>query len=456
MMFKYVCLALFITWYQLSADGHPAKTDVRSIDSMIDKETEAFLSVEAEESSHNNVRDKRTVGFLRQLFPGISQIIDRKIQQITRFLFRVVGRLVLRGGGAGAGGAAGGGGAAGETTSRRISITLPTYPPSTDDEEEDGQQDVPAATEVPAIVEMPVATEAPAAAAPEAITEGLQAFRSAITEVTSGLDIRITTEGPVADSAPAASADSAVEMIAITTTAAAAVTAATPTTVAATTAATTTAAVADVTTTTMATTTAAATAAAITTTNSPTTQRPSDSDNTVGTGIVKRTARDVSAEESNSSPKKSPLIDTDNDEIASSDKVLSKAASDDVSSLTADVADEDPRNKRFLLNSGGGGGSGGGSGNFLFDLIRLVAGSGANQDRDESSNIAPVEAESAVVQDVNSKEDGYSVGVPGPLTRIFVIANRGVANLVQDLILRLAQTTERIVNFKARLITSLI
>lgn len=37
MMFKYVCLVLFITWYQLSADGHPAKTDVRAIDSMIDK-----------------------------------------------------------------------------------------------------------------------------------------------------------------------------------------------------------------------------------------------------------------------------------------------------------------------------------------------------------------------------------------------------------------------------------
>lgn len=66
---------------------------------------------------------------------------------------------------------------------------------------------------------------------------------------------------------------------------------------------------------------------------------------------------------------------------------------------------------------------------------QLVAGSGANQDRDESSNVGPVEAESAPVPDVNSKEDGYSVGVPGPLTRIFVIANRGVANLVQDLIL---------------------
>jgi len=68
---------------------------------------------------------------------------------------------------------------------------------------------------------------------------------------------------------------------------------------------------------------------------------------------------------------------------------------------------------------------------------QLVAGSGANQDRDESADSVPAEAGEAqeVHADVNAKEDGYNVGVPGPLTRIFVIANRGVANLVQDLIL---------------------
>lgn len=137
----------------------------------------------------------------------------------------------------------------------------------------------------------------------------------------------------------------------------------------------------------------------------------------------------------------------------SSDNALSSNAEDDAQAET--VTDEDPRNKRFLFNLRGG--AGGGSGNFLFDLIRLVAGSGANQEKDESADSVPAEGETQEVHtDVNAKEDGYSVGVPGPLTRIFVIANRGVANLVQDLILRLAQTTERIVNFKARLITSLI
>lgn len=36
MMIKYMCLVLFITWYQL-ADGHPANSDVQSLDSMIEK-----------------------------------------------------------------------------------------------------------------------------------------------------------------------------------------------------------------------------------------------------------------------------------------------------------------------------------------------------------------------------------------------------------------------------------
>lgn len=36
MMFKYMCLVLFITWYQL-ADCHPASSNVKAIDSMIEK-----------------------------------------------------------------------------------------------------------------------------------------------------------------------------------------------------------------------------------------------------------------------------------------------------------------------------------------------------------------------------------------------------------------------------------
>lgn len=53
---------------------------------------------------------------------------------------------------------------------------------------------------------------------------------------------------------------------------------------------------------------------------------------------------------------------------------------------------------------------------------QLVAGSGNAQSGDGTN------AAQEVV-----KDDG--VGVPGPLTRLFVVANKGVAALIQDLIL---------------------
>lgn len=108
-----------------------------------------------------------------------------------------------------------------------------------------------------------------------------------------------------------------------------------------------------------------------------------------------------------------------------------------------EAEDDENRNKR-LVNFGFGGstsGSGAGSGNFLFDIIRLVAGSGSQGN--SSGGVA-------------GKADDTPEAVPGPVTRLFVIANRGISNLIQDLILRLAATSERIVNFKARLITSII
>ncbi|XP_021919098.1 uncharacterized protein LOC110829565 isoform X3 [Zootermopsis nevadensis] len=82
----------------------------------------------------------------------------------------------------------------------------------------------------------------------------------------------------------------------------------------------------------------------------------------------------------------------------------------------------------------------------------LVAGSG---NTDSSNDGKPAEVSAGGGGQVE-KDDGYQAGIPGPITRLFIIANRGIANLVQDLILRLAQTSERIVNFKARLITAII
>lgn len=125
-----------------------------------------------------------------------------------------------------------------------------------------------------------------------------------------------------------------------------------------------------------------------------------------------------------------------------------QSANEAVPNLTpledVESSDDENRNKRFL-NFGLGasaGGSGAGSGNFLFDIIRLVAGSGSqgNSSGDASAG----------------RTDGTQEAIPGPITRLFVIANRGISNLLQDLILRLAATSERIVNFKARLITSII
>ncbi|XP_043796625.1 uncharacterized protein LOC122717027 isoform X1 [Apis laboriosa] len=128
------------------------------------------------------------------------------------------------------------------------------------------------------------------------------------------------------------------------------------------------------------------------------------------------------------------------DEEGGADAVAPLTPLDEVGS-----EDDENRNKRFLSSLGGlsgSGSSGAGSGNFLFDILRVVAGSGSRLDSSSGGE--------------SGEPDGVHEAVPGPVTRLFVIANRGIANLIQDLILRLAATSERIVNFKARLITSII
>ncbi|XP_063378240.1 synaptonemal complex protein 4 isoform X2 [Cydia fagiglandana] len=129
-----------------------------------------------------------------------------------------------------------------------------------------------------------------------------------------------------------------------------------------------------------------------------------------------------------------------------------------IDEITLDDADnsEENRNKRFLSFGGSSGGqnsAGGGSGNFLFDIVRLVAGSSGGSSGGGEAIGGGSDTEG---DDTAAKGDNLTEGVPGPITRLFIIANRGIANLIQDLILRLAQTSERIVNFKARLITSII
>ncbi|XP_018358618.1 PREDICTED: uncharacterized protein LOC108758253 isoform X2 [Trachymyrmex cornetzi] len=193
------------------------------------------------------------------------------------------------------------------------------------------------------------------------------------------------------------------------------------------------------------------------------------------------------------------------------DEVSSDSSPQELTPLDETETEEDEnRNKRFLFGFGGGADRGAGSGNFLFDIIRQAAdgaaraagtvyrvvagtqslGLGLSASRDvgptapvaanpggtgtpmsgASSTAAPgagilppLVAGSGSNQlggssssDTHDGKSDEHEAVPGPVTRFFVIANRGLSNLVQDLILRLAATSERFVNFKARLITSII
>lgn len=60
--------------------------------------------------------------------------------------------------------------------------------------------------------------------------------------------------------------------------------------------------------------------------------------------------------------------------------------------------------------------------------MQLVGGSAGTEQTDEQEN-APEDLT------VAKAADGYTEGIPGPVTRLFVLANRGLANLIQDLIL---------------------
>ncbi|KAL5276277.1 hypothetical protein ACFFRR_001859 [Megaselia abdita] len=144
---------------------------------------------------------------------------------------------------------------------------------------------------------------------------------------------------------------------------------------------------------------------------------------------------------------------------SSNDQTVSESKSPALDELSLDSTedlDADDRNKRFLTLGGQGGaqGNSAGSGNFLFDIIRLFSGSVQTQTTDESANSPSEDSDSE--SNGNRANDGYQEAIPGPVTRLVVLANRGLANLVQDLILRIAATSERLVNFKAKVITALI
>lgn len=69
----------------------------------------------------------------------------------------------------------------------------------------------------------------------------------------------------------------------------------------------------------------------------------------------------------------------------------------------------------------------------IYCVPQLIAGSGATEEVDEKEHGAAAGGVAEI--DLAKAGDGYTEGIPGPITRLFVIANRGIANLVQDLIL---------------------
>lgn len=62
----------------------------------------------------------------------------------------------------------------------------------------------------------------------------------------------------------------------------------------------------------------------------------------------------------------------------------------------------------------------------------MIGGSAGTEQQDEREN-APVDGSDGTAGKAGG--DGYTEAIPGPVTRLFVLANRGLANLIQDLIL---------------------
>ena len=67
-----------------------------------------------------------------------------------------------------------------------------------------------------------------------------------------------------------------------------------------------------------------------------------------------------------------------------------------------------------------------------FHVMQLIAGGSGSTDSSGDGKSAEVSAGGGAHAE---KDDGYQAGIPGPVTRLFIIANRGIANLMQDLIL---------------------
>ncbi|GJQ75267.1 hypothetical protein Trydic_g9865 [Trypoxylus dichotomus] len=368
------------------------------------------------------------VQLLRRFCPQLFQVIDNVVQNITSQVFSVVGRVILRNG-------LGGGGSGGSLESR-VSVVLPTFPPDEDDyNDEDSTDDTTSGGLDIRIVDSrtsttPVSNEIPLSAN-DVDTEGapftdntnpsLSDIKlNSIDAILNGiLDVQNSEEINSSNDAETSTIKN-IEMVV-----------------------------------------SKETGDEVTTTETNIRFDIKVVQNGSVVNTIPLIGENTIKETNISVKKRSPA-----NVIGRSRRVIREVEADQEPAASggngpdpADLSDIDTedseRDKRYLPFSGEAHVSaGGGSGNFLFDIIRLIAGSGATEESDEKDNGAGAGGVAEI--DVAKTADGYTEGIPGPITRLFVIANRGLANLVQDLILRLAQTSERIVNFKARLITALI
>ncbi|XP_035781176.1 uncharacterized protein LOC118460673 isoform X2 [Anopheles albimanus] len=389
-----------------AANPEPAakpKTDIELMKIPLDGDQELdVITLVNSEDQRINERNKRTIGILRELFPSISQIVDQKIQMITSYLFRTIGPILLRSGlglGGGTGGAAGDRGSSSsddddddfnfddddddtDSDSKKpsssssssggpkVSISLPTFPPSNDgdDDEESG-------------------TSTTTAKGPAPVAPRLGGEDSKQDEERNEVRKRATTAAPEEEEKA-----ERIDLLA--------------------------AGQLDPTTSLPPTTTVTAGVASETESNLITTNEDVNTLDTLDLAGLSDTLNAIRVARATAEEKAA----SSNDQNAAESSANSSSL--DELTLDSEGTDED-RNKRFL--SFGGSSGGGGSGNFLFDIIRLVSGSSGTEQSDEK-------AHSPDDHDLG-KGDGYTEGIPGPVTRLFVLANRGLSNLIQDLIL---------------------
>ncbi|XP_053678447.1 uncharacterized protein LOC128728824 [Anopheles nili] len=352
------------------------KTDIELMKIPLDgdKELDVITLVNSEDQKINE-RNKRTIGILRELFPTISQILDQKIQMITSYLFRTIGPILLR-----SGLGLSGGGAGGTNSNRGSSSDDDDDFDFDDDDSDDSAKDGKPKVSI-SLPTFPPSDDDEDTGKGSDSTTSEPSLRLGEDEDRNEVRKRATASTTATEAA-----NERIDLLAIgqpdpVTTTTSPVTSATDTNL-------------------------------ITTNENANTLETLDLAGLSDTLNAIRVARATSDEKAASS----------NDQNTAE----SSANSSSLDELTLDSeGNDEDRNKRFL--SFGGSSGGGGSGNFLFDIIRLVSGSSGTEQSDEK-------AHSPDDHDLG-KGDGYTEGIPGPVTRLFVLANRGLSNLIQDLIL---------------------